>query len=138
MVRPLSAVQRTLVAAPLAALALAALAAAPAGADPAPAGPADVPADVVAQIGAAVTTSPATAGVPAGDYAVTDVRTAAGDPGWAAAALTPTAAGAATLDPATAVLQHVDGTWQVVELGTAQVGCELVPAQLRADLALTC
>ncbi|WP_432523317.1 hypothetical protein [Kineococcus sp. SYSU DK006] len=134
MVRPLSAVRRALVAAPLAGLALAALAAAPAGADPAPA----VPADVVAQVAAAVTASPATAGVPATDYAVTDVRTAAGDPGWAAAALTPTATGAATLDPATAVLQHVDGGWQVVELGTAQVGCDLVPAQLRADLALTC
>ena len=135
MLRPLTAVQRTLVAAPVAGLALAALAAAPAGADPAPAG---APADVVAQVGAAVTTSPATAGVPATDYAVTDVRTAAGDPGWAAAALTPTATGAATLDPATVVLQHVDGSWQVVELGTAQVGCDLVPAQLRVDLALTC
>ena len=87
---------------------------------------------------AAVSASPAVAGVPAGDYAVTDVRVAGSDPAWAAAALEPTAARAGTLDPATAVLQRVGGTWQVVDLGTAQVGCDLVTPAVRGELALLC
>lgn len=91
-----------------------------------------------AEISTAVTTSPAVAGVPAADYSVTDVRLADSDPTWAAAQLTPTAAGADVLDPATVVLQQVDGTWQVVDLGTAQVGCGLVTPAVEGELALSC
>ena len=93
---------------------------------------------VPAEIGTAVTTSPAVAGVPASDYSVTDVRVAGSDPTWAAAQLTPTAAGADVLDPATVVLQQVEGTWQVVDLGTAQVGCGLLTPALEGELALSC
>jgi hypothetical protein len=91
-----------------------------------------------AEIGTAVTTSPAVAGVPAADYSVTDVRLADSDPTWAAAQLTPTAAGADVLDPATVVLRQVDGTWQVVDLGTAQVGCGLLTPAVAGELALSC
>jgi hypothetical protein len=91
---------------------------------------AEAPADATA-IEAAVTSSPATAAVDGADYAVTDVRVA-GD--WASAQLEPTT----DLDPATAVLQHVDGAWQVVDLGTAQVGCGLAPAAVEGDLGLVC
>lgn len=86
---------------------------------------------------AAVTTSPATAAVPADGYAVTDVRVvrdATGD--VAAATLEP--ADPAALDPATAVLRLDGGTWTVVDLGTAGVGCDLLTPAQRAGLALTC
>jgi hypothetical protein len=120
---------RTLLAAPaLGVAAVAVLSPVTASADPTP----------DAAISTAVTTSPAVAGVPAGDYTVTDVRVAGSDPAWAAAALEPTLAGAATLDPATVVLQQVDGTWQVVDLGTARVGCGLVTPAVQGDHALLC
>lgn len=89
-------------------------------------------------ISAAVAASPAVAGVPASDYTVTGARLAASDPAWAAAALEPTPAAAGDLDPATVVLQQVGGTWQVVDLGTAQVGCGLVTPAVQHDLALLC
>lgn len=114
---------------------LAALAvAAPAAAGSAPA--ATTPADTTAQITTAITTSPETAGVGADSYVVEDVRTAASDPAWAAARLDPTAPD--QLDPATVVLQQVAGTWTVVSLGTAQVGCEETTPAVRQDLALLC
>ena len=91
-----------------------------------------------AEISTAVSSSPAVAGVPAADYTVTHVRVAPSDPTWAAADLTPTAAGADSLDPATVVLQQVGGTWQVVDLGTAQVGCGLVTPAVEGELALSC
>ncbi|WP_432570013.1 hypothetical protein [Kineococcus sp. SYSU DK005] len=110
--------------------ALAVLAAAlPAGA--APADPA-----TAGEVAAAVRTSPEAAAAPADAYAVADVRTADADPAWAAARLEP--ADPAALDPATAVLQRVDGAWRVVSLGTAGVGCEQAPPAVLADLALPC
>ncbi|WP_432513166.1 hypothetical protein [Kineococcus sp. SYSU DK001] len=116
----------TAVAAPALALGLAASTAnagtAP-GADPA----------TVQGITSAVTASPATAAVPATAYAVTDVRVA-GD--VAAATLEP--ADPAALDPATAVLRSEGGTWTVVDLGTAGVGCDLLTPAQQAELALTC
>lgn len=113
---------------------LAALAvAAPAAAGSAPT---DVAPDATAQITTAVTTSPETAGVAADSYTVDDVRTAASDPTWAAARLAPTAPD--QLDPATVVLQQVDGVWTVVSLGTAQVGCEETTPAVARDLALVC
>lgn len=85
-------------------------------------------------ITAAVTTSPATAAVPATGYTVTDVLVS-GDT-WASARLAPV--DGADLDPATAVLRFTDGAWQVVDLGTAQVGCGVVPADVEGVLALSC
>lgn len=122
-----------LLAAPALAVTLAAMTTGPASADSAP-GPQGAP----AAIPAAVTASPAVAGVPTADYTVDDVRVATSDPTWAAAELTPTASGADTLDPATVVLQQVGGSWQVVDLGTAQVGCGLVTPAVQGELALLC
>jgi hypothetical protein len=116
-------------AAPALAVSLAAMTTGPASADTTSA---------PAEISTAVTSSAAVAAVPAADYTVTDVRTAPSDPTWAAAELAPTAAGADTLDPATVVLRQVDGTWQVVDLGTAQVGCGLVTPAVQGELALLC
>lgn len=90
--------------------------------------------DPTPAITAAVTTSPATAGVPAGAFTVTDVHVSQGT--WASAQLEP--APDADLDPATAVLRFTDGAWQVVDLGTAQVGCGIVPADVGTELALSC
>ncbi|WP_432495738.1 hypothetical protein [Kineococcus auxinigenes] len=101
---------------------------------PAAAGPA--PAETAQEITLAVAASPQAAGVPADAYAVTDVRTADSDPAWAAAVLEP--ADPAALDPATVVLHHVAGAWEVVSLGTAGVGCEEAPAVVVTDLALLC
>lgn len=81
----------------------------------------------------AVTSSPLTAGVPAGSFTVDDVRVAGT---WAAAELQPTDPDA--LDPATAVLRSDGARWAVVDLGTAGVGCDVVPATDRAALALSC
>ncbi|MEZ0166599.1 hypothetical protein AB2L27_17710 [Kineococcus sp. LSe6-4] len=82
----------------------------------------------------AVTSSPLTAAVPAGSFTVTGVRVA-GE--WAAADLEPT--DPAALDPATAVLR-LEGTsgWSVVDLGTAGVGCDVVPVPDRDTLTLNC
>ncbi|WP_380170356.1 hypothetical protein ACFEMC_14910 [Kineococcus sp. DHX-1] len=86
-----------------------------------------------AAVAQAVTSSPLTAGVPAGSFTVGDVRVAGA---WAAADLQPTDPDA--LDPATAVLRS-DGTrWTVVDLGTAGVGCDVVPVTDRVALALSC
>lgn len=116
---------------------LAALAvAAPAAAGSAPTTGTDAGPATTAQITTAVTTSPETAGVGAGSYSVVDVRTAVSDPTWAAAELAPTSPD--QLDPATVVLQQVGGTWSVVSLGTAGVGCEETTPAVAADLALLC
>lgn len=115
----------TAVAAPALALALSA---STATADTTPAA-----APETAAVTQAVRTSPATAGVPASQYTVGHVRVA---DGWAAADLEPTDADA--LDPATAVLQLTGGTWTVVDLGTAQVGCGTVAAPVLDALALSC
>jgi len=96
---------------------------------------ADTPA-LTEQITTAVTTSPATAGVGTDAYAVADVRTAASDPTWAAAALVPAVPD--ELEAATVVLQQVDGTWAVVSLGTAGVGCEETTPAVARDLTLLC
>ncbi|PRY15362.1 hypothetical protein [Kineococcus rhizosphaerae] len=117
----------TAVAAPALALALSA---STATADTTP-GPAAAPETTA--VTQAVRTSPATAGVPASQYTVGHVRVA---DGWAAADLEPTDTDA--LDPATAVLQLTGGTWTVVDLGTAQVGCGTVAAPVLDALALSC
>lgn len=119
----------TAVAAPALTLALSA-STATADSTPAPA-PAAVP--EAAAVEQAVRTSPATAGVPSSQYAVDHVRVAGG---WAAADLEPT--DPAALDPATVVLQRTAGSWTVVDLGTAQVGCGTVDASALPALALSC
>ncbi|WP_369069823.1 hypothetical protein [Kineococcus terrestris] len=113
-------------------LALGLLAAAPASASSpaaAPAAPAVDPALV-----AAVAASPFTDGVPDGAWTVTDVRTA--DDVWAAAALEPVDPQA--LDPATALLRATPDGWEVVDLGTAQVGCGTAPDAVLPALGLLC
>ena len=111
----------------LALLGVAALsAAAPAGAAPA----ADVPA-----VEQAVRTSPLTAGVDPGRYTVQDVRLSAADPAWAGASLAPVGA---DLEPADVVLRSVAGRWEVVDLGSAEVGCGIAPEPVLSDLGLTC
>ena len=89
-------------------------------------------------ISAAVAASPAVAGVPASDYTVTGARLAASDPAWAAAALEPTARRGRRPRPRHRRAAAGRGTWQVVDLGTAQVGCGLVTPAVQHDLALLC
>lgn len=81
----------------------------------------------------AVNASEYTEGIPATDYAVTGVRVSGS---WASATLRPSRT--AELDPATVILQKSRGAWQVVDLGTAEVGCGLVPAAALKPLRLTC
>ncbi|WP_432546595.1 hypothetical protein [Kineococcus sp. SYSU DK004] len=112
------------------ALGLLAAAAPASAADPAaPVAPAVDPALV-----AAIAASPATDGVPDGAWTVTDVRTA--DEVWAAALLEPVDPEA--LDPATALLRATPDGWEVVDLGTAQVGCGTAPDAVLPALGLTC
>ncbi|MEZ0491037.1 hypothetical protein AB2L28_02150 [Kineococcus sp. TBRC 1896] len=121
----------TALAAPALALALAASSSAASTPDPATG---TAPGTVTGEVTRAVTTSPATSAVPAGSFAVTDVRVAGP---WAAADLEPT--DPAALDPATAVLRYDPATgWVVVDLGTAGVGCDVVPVPDRDTLALNC
>ena len=84
----------------------------------------------------AVRTSPLTAGVDPAAYVVADVRLAAADPAWAAARIAPVPG--AALDPADVVLRDVAGRWEVVELGTAEVGCGTAPAPVLADFGTVC
>lgn len=81
----------------------------------------------------AVRTSEFTEGVPASSYRVTGLRTSGS---WATVTLTP--AKNAELDPATVVLRRTSGTWSVVDLGTAGVGCDVAPAAAIAALKLDC
>lgn len=122
----------TALTAPALALALVAAGSSASAVDGAPDGGQDPGTD--AAVAGAVTSSPLTAAVPAGSFTVTGVRVA-GE--WAAADLEPT--DPAALDPATAVLRH-EGTsgWSVVDLGTAGVGCDVVPVPDRDTLALSC
>lgn len=92
------------------------------------------PADAAA-IATAVRTSEFTSLVPPDAYEVTGTRLAASDPTWAWTQLRPVAG---TVDPASAVLHRTADGWRLLALGTFEVGCSIVPPQVRADLALDC
>lgn len=92
------------------------------------------PADARA-ISAAVRTSPLTAEVPAKDYTVTGAKLAAADPSWAWVELHPSVP---DVDRVEAVLQRVHHRWQVKELGSFEVGCDLAPAHVLRDFGIAC
>ena len=92
-------------------------------------------AEDVAEIAEAVRTSPFTSQVPPDGYEVAGARLAASDPSWAWIELRPTAA---DVDRAVGVLHEIDGRWELVQLGSFEVGCNVTPPQVRADLGLVC
>jgi hypothetical protein len=86
-----------------------------------------------AAITAAIHGSDLTSHVPPSDYQVTDIRISRADPTWAYAELLPVTD---TIDRAHGVLHHTARGWRLMELGTYEVGCTVVPAPARADLGL--
>lgn len=72
--------------------------------------------------------------VPASVVSVRSIRVAAADGTWASAVAHPTDQ---RTDDAFVALHRVKGSWTVVTLGTAGVGCS-VPTALRSDLHLAC
>ncbi|MCM3887103.1 hypothetical protein [Frankia sp. R82] len=92
------------------------------------------PADVSA-IASAVKSSEYTSAVPANDYEVTGTVLAASDPTWAYTELHPTVE---DYDRAEGVLHHTSGGWQLVQLGTYELGCGVAPADVLDDFGLEC
>lgn len=90
---------------------------------------------VAAAIADAVRTSPLTAAVPANHYEVVNTRIAASDPSWAWTELKPTTA---DVDRVEAIVHQVGGRWDVVQLGSFEVGCDVVPHQVIDDFDLYC
>ncbi|WP_232235175.1 MULTISPECIES: hypothetical protein [unclassified Frankia] len=89
-------------------------------------------ADAIAE---AVRTSSFTANVPPQNYEVTGTTLAASDPSWALTELRPTVA---DLDRAEGVLHHTGSGWELVQLGTYEVGCGVAPEAVLDDLGLQC
>ncbi|MDT3439671.1 MULTISPECIES: hypothetical protein [unclassified Pseudofrankia] len=92
------------------------------------------PADAGA-ITAAIRSSDLTGLVSPASYQVVDIEIAGSDPSWARAELMPVTA---DVDRARGVLHRTESGWRLVQLGSYEVGCTLVPSQARADLALDC
>lgn len=90
-------------------------------------------ASTLAAVTKAVHASEFTAGVPASQYSVVGLRTSGV---WATVTLRPVKG--AELDPATVLLRQAKGRWSVVDLGTAEVGCEVAPADVVGALGLDC
>ncbi|WP_052710928.1 hypothetical protein [Pseudofrankia sp. DC12] len=88
-----------------------------------------------AAIAAAIRHSDLTGQVPANAYQVVGAKLSRGDPTWAWARLIPVTD---TIDQAQGVLHRTASGWQLVQLGSYEVGCSVAPAQVRADLALDC
>jgi hypothetical protein len=88
-----------------------------------------------AAIADAVRTSPLTSGVPPEDYEVTGTKLARSDMTWAWTELRPKIA---DLDRVDGVLHRSNGRWELVQLGSWDVGCDVVPLQPSRDLGLTC
>ncbi|MBL7632747.1 hypothetical protein I7412_37465 [Frankia sp. CN6] len=88
-----------------------------------------------AAITAAIRGSDLTRMVPPNDYRVAGIRISRGDPNWAWAELLPVTD---TVDRAQGVLRRTESGWLLMQLGSAEVGCSIVPPQVRADLALDC
>ena len=83
----------------------------------------------------AVRDSAHTAQVPDTAYSVRSINVGA-DATWATAVLVPTDPGA--LDPAVALLQRRGTDWQIADLGSFEVGCDLAPAPVLRELRLDC
>ncbi|MCL9761989.1 hypothetical protein MXD95_022610 [Frankia sp. AiPa1] len=86
-------------------------------------------------IARAVKSSEYTSAVPADDYEVTGTVLAASDPTWAYTELNPTVE---DYDRAEGVLHHTTGGWQLVQLGTYELGCGVAPADVLDDFGLEC
>ena len=71
----------------------------------------------------------------AGQYSVQRCRIAASNPIWAAAAAVPNPG--VQLDTATILLERIGALWNVVAVGTANVGCE-APTQVQTELGVPC
>ena len=71
-----------------------------------------------------------------GKYTVQRCRIATSSPIWAAAAIVPNPG--VQLDGATVVLQRIGALWNVEQVGTSNVGCNVAPASVISDLGLIC
>jgi hypothetical protein len=77
--------------------------------------------------------------VPRNRYTVTGQRVSTVSRNWAIARLVATPAFRSTFQNATAVAVKLAGTsrWVVVDVGTAEVGCNIAPNKVLADLFKT-
>jgi hypothetical protein len=71
-----------------------------------------------------------------GQFSVRRCRIAASSAIWAAADAVPNPG--VQLDRATVVLQRIGALWNVENVGTSGVGCEVAPATVVVDLGLIC
>lgn len=71
----------------------------------------------------------------AGQYSVQNCRIAPSSPIWAAAAAVPNPG--VQLDTATVLLERIGALWNVVAVGTSNVGCE-APVQVQTELGVPC
>ncbi len=94
--------------------------------------PSSTDASAIAQ---AVKSSEYTSAVPAADYEVTGTLLAASDPTWAYTELHPTVQ---DYDRAEGVLHRTSGGWQLVQLGTYELGCGVAPTAVLDDFGLAC
>ncbi|MCU1458312.1 MAG: hypothetical protein JWL73_2404, partial [Actinomycetia bacterium] len=77
-------------------------------------------------------------GINPATYVVTNIRYAASNPNFAAADFRPSPGHEADFQPGYAVLSNPGSGWTVVSGGSADVGCGDVPANVLAELQLTC
>jgi hypothetical protein len=89
-------------------------------------------ADAIAK---AVRASQYTSAVPATNYEVTGTVLAGSDPTWAYTELHPTVE---DLDRAEGVLHRTPTGWQLVQLGTYELGCGVAPSAVLDDFGLEC
>jgi hypothetical protein len=73
-----------------------------------------------------------------GKFLVRAVRVSSVDASWAKALLKPKPAFSGRFDVATAVFHRTKGHWHLRTLGTADTGCAVHDAVVRADLRLDC
>lgn len=83
----------------------------------------------------AVRSSEHTSGVPAAAYTVRSIHVAQ-DPRWATAVLVPE--NPQELEAAVVLLRRDATGWQVADLGTFEIGCDIAPAGVLQELRLTC
>jgi hypothetical protein len=89
------------------------------------------------EIAAAARRSPAT-NVVRGKFLVRSVRVSSVDRRWAKALLEPKPAFRDGFDTAAAVFRRTNGRWRLSTVGTADVGCVIHDADVRANLGLDC
>ncbi|WP_462183595.1 hypothetical protein, partial [Frankia sp. AgKG'84/4] len=76
-----------------------------------------------------------TAAVPATNYQVTGTVLAASDPSWALTELEPTVE---DLDRAEGLVHRTPAGWELVQVGTYEVGCGVAPSAVLDDFGLQC